>query len=128
MISQNLKEMNLPSNHQKDTQSSVYVADMVFSVSDVKAATLLQVRMKVDMVREPSEPHETNGELVLRGEGKVQGRNKNIAEMYQQVSPPVTTTIVVMKCVVEMYRAVKYAEVEDMLGTPAFTRASTNYF
>jgi hypothetical protein len=58
----------------------------------------------------------------------VQGRNENIAEMYQQVSPPVTTTIVVMKCVVEMYRAVKYAEVEDMLGTPAFTRASTNYF
>ena len=120
MTSQDLM-MNLPRDHQKDTKDSLYVADIV---SDVKAATLLQV----DMVREPSEPHETNGELVLRGEGKVQGRNENIAEMYQQVSPPVTTTIVVMKCVVEMYRAVKYAEVEDMLGTPAFTRASTNYF
>jgi hypothetical protein len=48
MISLKLQKMNLPKNHQKDTQSSVYVADMVeepsepyvSSVSDVKAAAL----------------------------------------------------------------------------------------
>ena len=89
MISQNLKEMNLPSNHQKDTQSSVYVADMVFSVSDVKAATLsqaatlCQIRMKVDMVKEPAEPQEIKGELVsAMGELKdvLQGTRRYRAE------------------------------------------------
>jgi hypothetical protein len=70
--------MNLPKNHQKDTQSSSYVEDMVeepsepyvTSVSDVKAAalsqdaTLRQIRIKVYMVVEPAEPQEIKGELV----------------------------------------------------------------
>ena len=142
MTSLNLKKMNLPRDHQKN------VADMVkgpselhvSSVSDVKAAalsqaaTLRQVRMKVDMVGEPSEPQETNGELlstvgepkdVMRGDKKVQGRNENIDEMYQQVSQPITTNITVMFSVLEKYEAVKYVVVEDMLGTPlSITRDS----
>ena len=74
MTSPDLK-MNLPKNDQKDMQSSVYVADMVeepsepyvSSVRDVKAATLSQaatlrqIRMKVDMVEEPAEPKEIKG-------------------------------------------------------------------
>ena len=114
MTSQNLKEMNLPSNHQKDTQSSVYVADMVFSVSDVKAATLRQ-ETKGEIVS-------AMGELkyVMKRDEKVKGRDKN-----QQVSQPVTTTIMVMYCVVEKYEAVKYAVVVDMLDTPlSLTRES----
>jgi hypothetical protein len=66
--------MNLP----RDMEDGVYVVDKVVepselhvsSVSDVKAvtlsqaATLCQIRMKVDMVKEPAEPQEINGELV----------------------------------------------------------------
>jgi hypothetical protein len=49
----------------------------------------------------------------------------NINEMYRQVSQPVTTTIMVMYCVVEKYAAVKYVVVEDMLGRPlSLTRDS----
>ena len=120
MISQNLKEMNLPSNHQKDTQSSVYVADMVFSVSDVKAAALSQAATLRQETK--GEIVSAMGELkyVMKGDEKVKGRDKN-----QQVSQPVTTTIMVMYCVVEKYEAVKYAVVVDMLDTPlSLTRES----
>ena len=120
MTSQNLKEMNLPSNHQKDTQSSVYVADMVFSVSDVKAAALSQAATLRQETK--GEIVSAMGELkyVMKGDEKVKGRDKN-----QQVSQPVTTTIMVMYCVVEKYEAVKYAVVVDMLDTPlSLTRES----
>ena len=72
---------------------------------------------------------ETKGEIVsamgelkyvMKGDEKVKGRDKN-----QQVSQPVTTTIMVMYCVVEKYEAVKYAVVVDMLDTPlSLTRES----
>ena len=120
MTSQNLKEMNLPSNHQKDTQSSMYVADMVFSVSDVKAAALSQAATLRQETK--GEIVSAMGELkyVMIGDEKVKGRDKN-----QQVSQPVTTTIMVMYCVVEKYEAVKYAVVVDMLDTPlSLTRES----
>ena len=120
MTSQNLKEMNLPSNHQKDTQSSVYVADMVFSVSDVKAAALSQAATLRQETK--GEIVSAMGELkyVMKGDEKVKGRDKN-----QQVSQPVTTTIMVMYCVVEKYEAVTYAVVVDMLDTPlSLTRES----
>jgi hypothetical protein len=120
MTSQNLKEMNLPSNHQKDTQSSVYVADTVFSVSDVKAAALSQAATLRQETK--GEIVSAMGELkyVMKGGEKVKGRDKN-----QQVSQPVTTTIMVMYCVVEKYEAVKYAVVVDMLDTPlSLTRES----
>ena len=98
------------------------------TVRDVKAATLSQaatlrqIRMKVDMVKEPAEPQEIKGELVstmgelkdvMRGEEKVEGRDENIDEMYQQVSQPITTNIAVMYSVDVKYQAVKNTEVED---------------
>ena len=67
------------------------------------------------------------GELkdVLWGDKKVQGRDENIDEMYQQVSQPITTNITVMFSVLEKYEAVKYVVVQDMLGTPlSLTRDS----
>ena len=127
MTSLNLKKMmNLPRKHQKN----VHVVDKsryVSSVSDEKAAALSQAvtRMKVDTVREPSEPLEIKGELVsamgelkdvLVGDEKVQGRN--YYDVNEQVSQPVTTNIVVMYGVVKKYVAVKCAVVEDKLGTP----------
>ena len=137
MTSQNLKEMNLPSSHQKDMQSSVYVADMVeepsephvSSVSNVKAAalsqavTLRQIRMKVDMVKEPAEPQEIEGEMVSaigelknmrRGDEEMEGRDENNYDVNQQVSQPITTNITVMYSVDVKYKAVKNTEVEDM--------------
>jgi predicted Zn-dependent protease len=135
MTSPDLK-MSLPEDHQKDTQDSVCVAEMVVEpselhvppVSDVKAAALSQaaahnkIKMKVDKVRGPTAPQEIKGELVsAMGElrdTKVQGRTEKCYDVKKQVSLPITTNTMVMHSVVKKYKAVKYAVVEDMLGTP----------
>ena len=129
MTSPDLK-MSLPEDHQKDTQDSVCVAEMVVEpselhvppVSDVKAAAHNKIKMKVDKVRGPTAPQEIKGELVsAMGElrdTKVQGRTEKCYDVKKQVSLPITTNTMVMHSVVNKYEAVKYAVVEDMLGTP----------
>ena len=129
MTSPDLK-MSLPEDHQKDTQDSVCVAEMVVKpselhvppVSDVKAAAHNKIKMKVDKVMGPTAPQEIKGELVsAMGElrdTKVQGRTEKCYDVKKQVSLPITTNTMVMHSVFKKYEAVKYAVVKDMLGTP----------